>query len=322
MLSNGYLQPANNAIGPVEKIRDPSVALSIQEQQTQELTKEQGFKNTYGPDARASTAYRYSVDQNGNRYISGAYVSTEASDKPLSEARNEQAEQTAGDERRQANADGKNEKHGINNNDLSPEEEAIVRELQRTEQEVIAHEAAHQAAGGGLAGAVSYSYTRGPDGRNYITGGEVPIKMPASDDPEQTLRDMEQVQRAAMAPANPSPQDAQVAAQAAAKAASARQELAAERARSSDEENNPSLSGISSVRAGLMFENLHGEYHEHEHHHNHEEEDHHHADALYPVEAYSRNMSGRGLWTLRNGFEQIPHMAGITGMVPRLNVAA
>jgi ABC-type Zn2+ transport system substrate-binding protein/surface adhesin len=133
---------------------------------------------------------------------------------------------------------------------------------------------------------------------------------------------MEQVQRAAMAPANPSPQDAQVAAQAAAKAASARQELAAERARSSDEENNPSLSGVSSVRAGLMFENLHGEYHEHEHHHHHEEEDHHHADALYPVEAYSRNMSGRGLWTLRNGFEQIPHMAGITGMVPRLNVAA
>jgi len=314
-LSNGYLQPAYNAqqiVEPVDRIRDPSAVSAVHRQQAQ-IHSEQELKNNYGPDARASTTYRYSVGADGNRYISGASVSIEGelSDEALSEQAN-------GDERGKANANPKSE---INNNDLSPEEEAVVRELQRTEQEVIAHEAAHQAAGGGLAGAVSYSYTRGPDGRNYITGGEVPIKMPASDDPEQTLRDMEQVQRAAMAPANPSPQDAQVAAKAAAKAASARQELAAERARSSDEENNPSLSGISSVRAGLMFENLHGEYHEHEHHH-HEDEDHHHADALHPVEVYNRNMSSRGLWTLSRGFEQAQQINEMAGIAQRINVAA
>jgi len=313
-LSSGYLQPANKVqqiIDPAEKIRDPSAALSIHE-----------LKNDYGPDAKVSTTYRYSVGEDGRRYISGAYVSIEA-DEPPSKAQSGQA-----NERGQANASEKNEendknvKSGINNNDLSPEEEAVVRELQRTEQEVIAHEAAHQAAGGGLAGAVSYSYTRGPDGRNYITGGEVPIQMPVSDNPEQTLRDMAQVQRAALAPANPSPQDAQVAAKAAAKAASARQELAAERARGADDEkNNSNLSGISSVRAGLMFENLHGEYHDHEHHHHHSEED-HQDDALYMTEAYGRNASSRGLWTLSRGFEQVQQIANITGMVPHINIAA
>ena len=102
-----------------------------------------------------------------------------------------------------------------------------VRQLAGREREVIAHEQAHSAVGGRYAGAPSYSYTRGPDGRSYISGGEVSIDVsPVPNDPEATLRKMEVVQRAALAPAEPSGQDLRVAAAARAIAAQARAELA------------------------------------------------------------------------------------------------
>ena len=105
------------------------------------------------------------------------------------------------------------------------EKEAQKKELENIQREVVAHEAAHQAAAGELGGSVSYSYTEGPDGQSYITGGEVPIKLKEGRTPEETLRNMQQVQRAANAPADPSGQDRQVAAKAAAIASKARQEI-------------------------------------------------------------------------------------------------
>ena len=68
---------------------------------------------------------------------------------------------------------------------LTQEEKAEVRELQKRDREVRAHEAAHRAAAGGLASGGSYTYTRGPDGRNYAVGGEVSIRMPSTNSPEQ-----------------------------------------------------------------------------------------------------------------------------------------
>jgi hypothetical protein len=100
-----------------------------------------------------------------------------------------------------------------------------IRKAQQVEQKVIAHEQAHMQAGGNLAGGATYQYTQGPDGKKYITGGEVSISLPRGKTPEETLRLMAQVQRAALAPADPSPQDLRVAAQAAAKSQEARAEL-------------------------------------------------------------------------------------------------
>ena len=111
------------------------------------------------------------------------------------------------------------------------QKDAQVQELKQIEREVIAHEAAHMAAAGALGGGVSYTYTAGPDGKRYITGGEVPIQIQPGSTPEETLRNMQQVQRAALAPADPSGQDRQVAARAAAMAAQARSEIASEGAR-------------------------------------------------------------------------------------------
>lgn len=107
-----------------------------------------------------------------------------------------------------------------------PAVSAEIAQLKQREQEVIAHEAAHKAAGGQYAGATSYTYTTGPDGQKYIDGGEVSIHTPATDDPEEALKIAETVHRAALAPANPSSQDISVAASALQDAAVARAEMA------------------------------------------------------------------------------------------------
>lgn len=111
--------------------------------------------------------------------------------------------------------------------ELSAEEVKELRELKKRDREVRAHEQAHAAAGGQhVRGGPSYSYQRGPDGRQYAIGGEVQIDTsPIAGDPEATLRKMQQVQRAAMAPSEPSTQDRRVASQAAAAAAKARSEI-------------------------------------------------------------------------------------------------
>eukprot|EP00435_Cladocopium_sp_Y103_P077193 s1_g932.t1 len=100
-------------------------------------------------------------------------------------------------------------------NDLTPEEEAEVERLKKREEEVKAHEAAHAAAGGGVTGTISYTYTTGPDGKEYITDGEIQIDTSGGgSDPESVIAKMEAVIRSAYAPAEPSAKDRQVAAQA------------------------------------------------------------------------------------------------------------
>ncbi|MDR0934045.1 MAG: hypothetical protein LBM56_03000 [Burkholderiaceae bacterium] len=126
-------------------------------------------------------------------------------------------------------ADTKNGRKSTRGTDAEadPRISAEIAQLKQIEQEVIAHEAAHKAVGGRYASAASYSYTTGPDGQKYITGGEVSISTPATSDPEEVLRMAELVRRAALAPANPSSQDISVAARAAQKAVTARADIAA-----------------------------------------------------------------------------------------------
>ena len=97
---------------------------------------------------------------------------------------------------------------------LSPEEEAQVSKLAQRDQEVKAHEQAHVAASGGLAGSPSYTYQTGPDGKKYAVGGEVSISRGGSSNTDQALRDAEAVKRGALAPAQPSSQDRSVASKA------------------------------------------------------------------------------------------------------------
>ena len=104
---------------------------------------------------------------------------------------------------------------GLASKKLSPEQEATVERLRARDQAVRQHEQAHLAAAGGYArGGAHYSYTTGPDGKRYATGGEVSIDTSPAANPEATIQKMEAVKRAAMAAANPSAQDRAVYAQA------------------------------------------------------------------------------------------------------------
>ena len=81
---------------------------------------------------------------------------------------------------------------------LTAEEQEVVEALRQRDAEVRRHEQAHKSVGGQYAGAISYTYQSGPDGRRYAVGGEVPIDAsPISGDPEATILKLEQVRRAA-----------------------------------------------------------------------------------------------------------------------------
>lgn len=119
------------------------------------------------------------------------------------------------------------------------QEQEEIRQLAARDREVRAHEQAHAAVGGQYAGAPQYQFQRGPDGVRYAVGGEVSIDVSKAATPAETIRKMQIVRRAALAPAEPSPQDRRVAAQAAATEAEARQDLAIETRERS--ENNASV---------------------------------------------------------------------------------
>lgn len=111
--------------------------------------------------------------------------------------------------------DGEEKSDGQPGGDLTEEEEKVVDELKKRDQEVRRHEAAHAAAGGQYAGTPTFTYEAGPDGQRYAVGGEVSIDTSPGSTPEETSRKADQIRAAALAPADPSGQDRAVAAAAA-----------------------------------------------------------------------------------------------------------
>lgn len=140
------------------------------------------------------------------------------------------------------------DKHQKVTGELSKEELAELRELRNRDREVRAHEMAHLAAAGRHSrGGASFTFQVGPDGRRYAVGGEVSIDTsPVNGDPAATLEKARQIQRAALAPAEPSAQDRRIAAQAAAMAAKASAELA--QVDDSQVRSNDATTGLEVVR--------------------------------------------------------------------------
>ena len=115
--------------------------------------------------------------------------------------------------------------------ELTEEEKKQVQELKKRDREVRQHEQAHKRAAAGLkASGPHYEYTTGPDGKRYATGGHVDIDTSeVPNDPEATIKKAKQVRKAALAPAEPSPQDLRVANEAAMMEAKAKIELQKEK---------------------------------------------------------------------------------------------
>lgn len=140
---------------------------------------------------------------------------------------------------------------------LSKEQEAQVRDLKKRDAEVKAHEQAHAAVGGAYASAPKYTYTRGPDGKKYAVGGEVQIDTSPERTPDATIRKMDVVIRAALAPAEPSSQDRAVARQAQQQRLEAQNDLAAMEASErkpgapEDDEEGGSADAVG-MNSGLM----------------------------------------------------------------------
>lgn len=108
-------------------------------------------------------------------------------------------------------------------------EQQEIKELEARDQEVRAHEQAHATVGGQYAGSPSYEFENGPDGKQYAIGGEVSIDISKENTPEETVRKMQQVRAAALAPSEPSPADLRVASEATQIAAEARVDIAEQR---------------------------------------------------------------------------------------------
>ena len=115
------------------------------------------------------------------------------------------------------------------NDQLTPEQKKEVAELKARDREVRAHEMAHKAAGAGVTGSISYTYQVGPDGKRYAIGGEVAISVSPEKDPEATIKKMERIRAAALAPADPSSQDRAVANEASREILNANQEILSEK---------------------------------------------------------------------------------------------
>lgn len=122
---------------------------------------------------------------------------------------------------------------------LTPEQKKEVEELKKRDQEVRAHEQAHMAAGGDLASPASYTTAKGPDNKSYATGGEVRIDIsPVDGNPKKTIEKAARIRSAALAPASPSGQDMQVAAQATQMEVQARLEIKSEESSKSEGKNS------------------------------------------------------------------------------------
>lgn len=100
--------------------------------------------------------------------------------------------------------------------ELSQGERIELSELQSRDTEVRAHEAAHISAGGSaVSGGASFTYQKGPNGKMYAIGGEVPISLGGGNTPDEKIANAKAVKAGALAPASPSPQDLKVASSAA-----------------------------------------------------------------------------------------------------------
>ncbi len=139
-------------------------------------------------------------------------------------------QQESGSQSGQHNSDDGTQQQGRQSKGSDAEvaaEQAMIAELKQRDAEVKAHELAHASVGGQLAGSPSYTFQTGPDGQKYAVGGEVQIDVSVvPDDPQATIIKMQQVKAAALAPAQPSGPDRQIAAEASRQIAAAQAELA------------------------------------------------------------------------------------------------
>lgn len=129
---------------------------------------------------------------------------------------------------------------------LTAEQQQQIQKLKQRDRQVRQHEQAHMSAGAGMiTSSASLTYQKGPDGVNYAVGGEVGISTSPGQTPDETIQRAQQIRSAALAPADPSAQDRNVAA----KASQMEEQAQLEKSRQTNDAQNsmtrPDASAIS-----------------------------------------------------------------------------
>lgn len=196
---------------------DAAPAVGLAGGDTRERRDDQAIISPSGQAALAADEPDRAATPGGNSQASGDATGQTPDATAADQAATPEEREAAEDPSRQRGSDGK---------PLTESEVQQVRDLSARDREVRAHEQAHVAVAGSYArGGPSYDFQRGPDGRQYAVGGEVPIDTGEEDHPRDTIRKMQTVRRAALAPAEPSQADRAIAADASAKERNAQVEL-------------------------------------------------------------------------------------------------
>lgn len=194
---------AHSTAGSAQTSEKPRADQSTQDEKTDKLKSIS--VDTYTPSvAREMPGDIEQALRSDNCYCGSCEsCRTSASQENIADSKSEHAEKTENKQK-----DGED----TASHELSEEEERQVQEMQQTDQKVRSHEQAHVAAG---ANSPTYEYQTGPDGRQYAVGGSAQIDIAVSgDDPESKATQARRMRSAALAPADPSGTDLQVAAKA------------------------------------------------------------------------------------------------------------
>ena len=220
------------------------------------LSKSDGSSNQYelsNKDKENKNTHSYesdSIDEQDDDLVYDFAKITQKHGKDGSEG-NEEAEQGSGND----DTSPQNEKKP-NGEYLTNGEQKELDQLKDRDQEVRTHELKHQSVGGQYASAPTYTTQTGPDGKEYAVGGEVQISTSEESTPEKTIAKMQQVRRAALAPAEPSSQDYSVANEAKQKEIAARQELTKQRTENTSEDGEKEKAEpFSSVKGSDQSQN-------------------------------------------------------------------
>ena len=147
-------------------------------------------------EALGSSNYIYQTGPDGKRYAIGTAVHVVRAD----------GESVAGENTADALT------RGLNGNEMSRSDKALLEKLKARDAKVRSHEAMHMMAAGGQAqGLPTYTYQTAPDGRRYAIGGSVNISVIQTGDEEANVRRANMAYRAAMATGEPSARDMQTA---------------------------------------------------------------------------------------------------------------
>lgn len=128
--------------------------------------------------------------------------------------------------------------------ELSQAQQREIDRLKETDRLVREHADAHLVAGQGVVlSGPRYSYTYGPDGRQYASGGDVTFDTSREQKPEANIDKGQRLQTAALAPAQPTPEDFQVAAVGKDLETSGRQDLASRQAEEARQQQTKAAEG-------------------------------------------------------------------------------